>query len=784
MARTVLQLGAELISSDGTAFYELIKNAFDAISPNVTIDIVIRIPYNAYKSHMEFVQQQQTSHSNSKTMRAVMERRNAILQDFDVEAPHTDRIRKRISEATTWEQLGNALDNANYIKFTDTGCGMTLDDLQEDFLTIGTRSRLLQHERQQKTDSSNRPILGEKGLGRLSTMRLGWRLRVNSSTKGETNWNRLKINWRLFSHESDALVEDIVLQPVIGDAKEEPEISGTEIVVFGLKSQWTEEKVREIAASEFNRLTDPFISQSRYPISLRFNEQPVAIPILDKILFEQAHAKVRAEYSIDKEIPILKGHIDYSLRKREKAFSIDQINLLSITKTKSNPKILNELGPFSVEFYWFNRRILEAVEGIGDKKTVQKLVNNWSGGLMVFRDGFRVNPYGSPNDDWLDLDRKALASSGYKVNRKQIVGRVCISRRGNAELTDQTNRQGLRDCDEKQALITILKHILEAQFRAFITKVDDDLRARSPISLENLSERIEEEEKQVKKGVELLYRRFPEVKEDIEVVDMLEGSVKRINDLIREVEKLGDSLESDRAKLVYLAGLGLIVEIVAHELNRATRHALSTLAESEFKDLGPNVSDRLDTLQAQLKTLQKRLRILDPLSDPGRQVKEDFDLISWVEDIVSSHEAQFKRHEITCTVRVEPERKPRGMPVKMVKGMIVQILENLLVNSVYWLEQKSTLDDNFSPSIDVVIDTKTRRILVTDNGPGIPTEQREEVFQPFVTTKPPGEGKGLGLYISREIALYHGATLVLSEEPSINEDRLNTFIFTLEAGQE
>ena len=93
----------------------------------------------------------------------------------------------------------------------------------------------------------------------------------------------------------------------------------------------------------------------------------------------------------------------------------------------SSPAVLLSLGPFQMQMFWFNRRILTAVEGIGELQAVRERVAQWSGGLMVYRDGFRVYPYGGPDDDWLDLDRKAFATSGFKVNRAQIVGKVDIS---------------------------------------------------------------------------------------------------------------------------------------------------------------------------------------------------------------------------------------------------------------------------------------------------------------------------------------------------------------------
>jgi len=71
-------------------------------------------------------------------------------------------------------------------------------------------------------------------------------------------------------------------------------------------------------------------------------------------------------------------------------------------------------------------------------------------------------------------------------------------------------------------------------------------------------------------------------------------------------------------------------------------------------------------------------------------------------------------------------------------------------------------------------------IVVRDTRLAANPELARDIFEAFVTTKPPGEGKGLGLYISREIAAYHGAELYMSDKPSAHKNRLNTFVFALE----
>lgn len=781
MARTVLQLGAELISSDGIAFYELIKNAFDAGSPRIDIDVVIRLPYDDYIFYEQKVlEKQKVLRTNLIIEQEVMKLGKEIVQKIDVTGPDVEKLKKSIFEAKTWEDLLDALDGANYILFHDTGNGMSLQNLDNDFLTIGTRTRLKQREGIQD-EATSRPILGEKGLGRLSTMRLGWRLRVKSSTKNDRKWNFLKINWRLFSHDSDALVEDISIKPTEGAQKKEPETSGTWIKISGLTSEWSEAKLKEISSSELSKLTDPFLPKSNYPISLRLNEQHIAIPPFNKLLFDAAHGVVQAEYTTSEGNPTLSGKINYILRDRQKTFFVELAEIVSITD--SDKRHLRSLGPFSVSFYWFNRQILEAIDGIGNSHAVRRLLSNWSGGLMLFRDGFRVNPYGNPDDDWLDLDRKALASAGYKVNRRQIVGKVCISSINNPKLNDQTNRQGLRDCDEKEILKKLLKHVIETKFRAFLNSVEEELRGRLSLNFNEIADKIETEAGDMKKSVSLLLNKYPQIKEDPDIHGLLESPVRRIGDLLRGARQLSDSFERNRAQLVNLAGLGLMVEILAHELNRAVHHALLTLADTDFSDLSPGAGERLSTLNAQLKTLKKRIRILDPLSEPRRQVKESFDLVAWVREILNSHNAQFERHGILYTFSIEPEHSQGVLQVRMVKGMIVQILENLISNSVYWLKQQKKMIAGFKPDIEIVLNLRSRELSVTDNGPGVAPSNKEEIFQPFVTNKPPGEGKGLGLYIAREIAHYNESEIILSDESMIQNGRLNTFVLILGGGK-
>ena len=122
--------------------------------------------------------------------------------------------------------LRDLLEESNYLTVRDTGEGMSLETLDDVFLTIGTRSRLVTRSQDGK-DGSTRPILGEKGIGRLSAMRLGSKLHLESTTTDDSYWNVLDIDWSMFSHDSDAMLDAVHVAPQRGRLKKRPNYSGT-----------------------------------------------------------------------------------------------------------------------------------------------------------------------------------------------------------------------------------------------------------------------------------------------------------------------------------------------------------------------------------------------------------------------------------------------------------------------------------------------------------------------------------------------------------------------------
>src|SRR5262245_52499328 len=102
-ARTVLQLGAELISSDSIAFYELIKNAVDAGSPKAFVQVVVRLPPDAL--HEATALLHQAHKSKAARAEAVGQAKEGLIRSISPDVPDAEAWAARIADAADAEDL-------------------------------------------------------------------------------------------------------------------------------------------------------------------------------------------------------------------------------------------------------------------------------------------------------------------------------------------------------------------------------------------------------------------------------------------------------------------------------------------------------------------------------------------------------------------------------------------------------------------------------------------------------------------------------------------------------
>ena len=149
-------------------------------------------------------------------------------------------------------------------------------------------------------------------------------------------------------------------------------------------------------------------------------------------------------------------------------------------------------------------------------------------------------------------------------------------------------------------------------------------------------------------------------KEERETIDDLQQTFLEFSEFASRARLRIEEVESDAQSMIDMAGVGLLVEVVAHELARVSEDALDNLNVLQGKSVPEEVRIRLESLRSSMKSISKRLRILDPLSVSGRQRAETFALNELLVGTFDAHEAQFRRHGIRAGPDPARQTSPRA----------------------------------------------------------------------------------------------------------------------------
>ncbi|WLT02094.1 sensor histidine kinase [Snodgrassella alvi] len=778
-ARVLRHLGGDLITSDAMALNELLKNAFDAGSPRVKIYINYPLDIEKLKDLFnEFISS--SINIAQLIIKIKKEQSDNYLLDQRTNSSeflsYIEDVAGRINKNTLENELNNIQTKFYSIIISDNGCGMSKTTLEKVFLTIGTPYKI--HAQNIMED---RVILGEKGIGRLSMMRLGNIAEIKSKTKDETNLNTIQFDWTQFDNP------DLNLSDINVNIKEELSskdfISGTTIVIKELISRWDRKKINIFIENYIQRLSNPLnFEKSTFPIDIYFNsDNRIAIPPIPKWLKKIANAQVTYKiYQYNKS-----NNKKIGLHREYQWFNHTNINSRSLNfeelanAVNVSIKDLNDLGPFEVQFLWFNRRDLvknaEIMKIEKSLKNITSELNKWIGGFAIYRDGFRIGNTGSLDDDWLNMDSKALQSSGYLFNRFQTVGTINITKFNNPNLKDSASRQLLIENNEFETLKQIMCEFILKDAKSFITEEKEKMQLIAKNVLEDSINRSDIlNNHTIRKLLELKNKCNKEDQKIISDIESLMKNQKEYIDLLQA--ELEISLEKN-TDILELANLGQLVDIIAHELSRVTDHTSQLLSRLEYEGIkNPNQMLRIiEELKLQIIATKKRISIIDVSSPAERQRKSVYDISAQIRTILDGYQPQFNRHGIKAKLTIDGLEQQKCVKVKMVRGLIAQILENLLTNSVYWLCQSVQSGDT-NRKIVVDIDSVAKVISVYDNGPGVAPEIQNDIFKPYFTNK--RNGKGLGLFIASKLATYHNAKIYMDSKVE-KDGKLRTFIIEL-----
>ena len=701
-SRLMAIIGHELISSDVVAVTELVKNSFDADARMVLI---------------------------------------------------------RLTEGSDAD--GSVGDATGSIEILDDGHGMSEETIRETWLEPATGFR-----RKHLTTPDGRRVLGEKGVGRFAAAKVGGRLDLRSKAV-DADEVHLAVDWSAFEDDAKYLDEiefqfDVRQNGMFGRGssisatwaevaalyldRDRPPTGerGTLLSISGLRGAWTRESVRKLELS-LERLISPFDEARDIADDFRI---VLAVPegldhqsglVRRPEILRKPHYKLNAAVNDSGRATVM-----IELRNGD-----EYVTERTLESARGDDR--PTCGPFELRLNVWDRdtaSLRELAGEVGSTTRARAALDSVSG-VSVYRDGFRVLPFGEPDDDWLRLDHRRVQEPTQRLSNNQIVGYLLIGRDANPELTDQTNREGLIEGpaldDLRHSVLQLLKMLEAERYKTRPRK------PRKPKS--GLLDRIDLGELRNAIAVE--------VPADSPALTKLDEMQERVDD---RIEMVGEVLSRYHRS----ATLGQLVDGVVHELAQPlvairTAAVLGSESVDASHALGATDGRRhalLETLGGYFKTIASQSRVANdvlrriaPFGGRRRGRPEKYVIESAIRDAVA-----LMRQEVD-SIGAEIRIPQSAHEVALDGTEFQEVVVNLLSNSLHWLRQVKKDSRVISIAVQRNADSSVS-VIFEDSGPGVPERDRDYIFDPYFTTKP--NGVGLGLSIAGEIVKdYYGGDLEL-----------------------
>jgi signal transduction histidine kinase len=637
------------------------------------------------------------------------------------------------------ENVSNA--ETGRITIKDDGIGMTKETLLTAWLELGTPNKAKNAPNQPRVSAKGRIYLGEKGLGRLAVHKLGLTTEIVTKVEDGTTEAVLRIDWTSFEDPSKFLsgvpVQWQVRPPetFVGSGAH-----GTLITVRHLHRDWSTEMMRTLKLS-VSSMISPLAGIKEFKPSLNFNDTNAPEVFESDISGLLQNVPFRFSCKVDSG-----GNSSYSYRFQRQDFPDINRDPGSVEKDIRNPDFFKarrpKCGPFEVQFYAWELWRGEKKYTFGDTAIYEEVIRP-NTGVKVFRDGFRVLPYGEEDNDWLGLDSRRVGQFEERVSRNIMIGIVTITAKDNPQLQDKSDREGL---------------IGNEAFEDFKELVLD---AITVFEAERFSDRRKLKEKQGR--IETIETKFSKKLAHLE--DLLSGpkikmpsetKFEIMKSMVETRESFEDSLQELEEPLLTAAAIGLTYMVPTHEVRRDLQEANKGLREVLEKNRGSILEAELSQVLQHVRFAQEMVtgiaRIMQQPASP-----EKFPLVEPAKTALGLMKNRLRRNKIEYEL-VEGPEVVEGDPEQLASALI-----NMLDNSVYWVAK--TKDSTRRIKLVIAEYRGSPAVVVSDNGPGF-EDDLALVTSPFFTRKP--GGMGLGLYICDRIARNQGGQLQILKQSDMD----------------
>ena len=344
----------------------------------------------------------------------------------------------------------------DYIIIADNGKGMSKEDLSEKWFSVAysakkdnTEDDDLKRDSHLNNLKSRRFYAGAKGVGRFSCDRLGSKLELitskissNQTYKVEVDWNKFEIDAKQSFGSIDIPFEETSNSNIFPNSS----ANGTILKIENLNSSWNKDKLTNLRRS-LEKLINPFSKQNDFSIEIDATE------ILDDTLFEDTNLKINGiiDNTILKILDLKTTQID--LKVKDDLITtkiIDRGSLIYHIEEKNNYKSLIDNLDINLYFLNFSAKI-----NFGKLMDIEPV--NY-GNVFLFKNGFRVQPYGNFGDDSWGLDIRKQQGYNRFLGTRDLFGSVELITENFNEFKEVSSRDGgLVETPGKKILFDIFK---------------------------------------------------------------------------------------------------------------------------------------------------------------------------------------------------------------------------------------------------------------------------------------------------------------------------------------
>lgn len=716
-AHLIQVLGEQLIASEKVGILELIKNAYDAQASYCKV-LIEKVPSLA-EIDSEFYE------FDEYTGPVI------VIEDDGV------GMNREVIE-NGW------LRPASTIK---TNIKAKLKEERTKAIEKGTLGAYESLTKELKKAHKNRIPLGEKGVGRFATHRLGKKLRIKSKVAQDQYEYVLDIDWSLFDRYTEQIVDldsigiSLRKQPPSRDYGEVD--SGTQIIIYGGRSgfSWNETSIIDLNDS-ISKLNSPNPNPDKIKNEFKAFLECPQLPDLESIDYVEEFDPVFTFEGLVNSDGILDFTLKFSppskkvpIAKQE--WSDDSFDLKKIHKDywKEGDDFRK---PKCGEFYfhldvWYRSK--PWIDG-PNARDFTKYLSNY-GGVSIFRDGINIFPaeWGA-EIDWLNLSERQIKQA-FRISYYHMVGNIELDQVDNLDLIDKTDRQGLIKNEAYNDLVklteTIIKNLVEPQY---IGKRDEFTSLTKGITSD--PKKLSNYTKQTQNLIQNIGAKYPLEDDPFIILDFLgdpperKGRLVNLESSVKELKESIKLIESTQDSLIEQAGFGLAIAVSIHEISKLTSNFYYGVNEAlKKKRIDEN---KLEELKDASSSLRSELKRLSPIRATRSENRMEFDVFKALNYVKSIFKSKFDKLGIELAIT-----RNGDIPIYARYGAVIQVFSNLIDNSCYWLDG----EDIDNKTIKVVIDPDYRTVTVADNGPGIHDSILSHLFKPGYSLKYPPSGLGL-----------------------------------------